>query len=187
MIIGLRPHVLARLGAFVAGGGRRSRLFRKHRWQRVRDPMNRLGASIRRGTSNFPGGFPRCGSIRYNVSGLVLHTAWTSTPAPAASPSHRDIRIEAIDAFGKIDPARRSNRYSRRRGRFLAALVVMIASAPLSSSFAQRPPSAAVAPDGYLTLPEKISVQELEGLKATAVDPSAEAAYDLDVRDSTSS
>lgn len=80
---------------------------------------------------------------------------------------------------------RRSNRYSRRRGRFLAALVVMIASAPLSSSFAQRPPSAAVAPDGYLTLPEKISVQELEGLKATAVDPSAEAAYDLDVRNSS--
>jgi glucose dehydrogenase len=32
---------LARLGAFVAGRGRRCRLFWKHRWKRLRDPIAR--------------------------------------------------------------------------------------------------------------------------------------------------
>lgn len=69
-----------------------------------------------------------------------------------------------------------------RVGRQLAALVVLVASAWVGYSFAQRPPSAAVGPDGFLSLPQKISVQELEGLRGTAVDPAAEAAFDLDVR-----
>lgn len=68
------------------------------------------------------------------------------------------------------------------RARLLAGLVAIIASAWGACSFAQRPPSAAVGPDGFLSLPQQISVQALEGLKATAVDPSAEAAFDLDVR-----
>ena len=69
-----------------------------------------------------------------------------------------------------------------RVGRQLAGLVVIVACAWVNGSFAQRPPSAVVGPDGFLNLPQKISVQELEGLKATAVDPSADAAFDLDVR-----
>ena len=67
-------------------------------------------------------------------------------------------------------------------GRQLAGLVLLVASAWVNGSFAQRPPSPAVGPDGFLSLPQKISVQVLEGLKATAVDPSAEAAFDVDVR-----
>jgi hypothetical protein len=70
-----------------------------------------------------------------------------------------------------------------RGSRQLAGLVVLVASTWVNVSFAQRPPSPAVGPDGFLSLPQKISVQELEGLRATAVDPSsAEAAFDLDVR-----
>jgi hypothetical protein len=67
-------------------------------------------------------------------------------------------------------------------GRQLAGLVVMVASAWVHCSFAQRPPSPVVGPDGFLRLPQKITVQELDGLKGTAVDTSAEAAFDLDVR-----
>jgi hypothetical protein len=67
-------------------------------------------------------------------------------------------------------------------GRQLAGLVFLIASAWANGAFAQRPPSPAVGPDGFLSLPQKISAQGLEGLKATAVDPSADAAFDLDVR-----
>jgi hypothetical protein len=67
-------------------------------------------------------------------------------------------------------------------GRQMAGLVVIVAGAWLNCSFAQRPPSPAVGPDGFLGLSQKITVQALEGLKATAVDPSAEAAFDLDVR-----
>jgi hypothetical protein len=69
-----------------------------------------------------------------------------------------------------------------RHGLRLAGLVAIVASAWVNCSFAQRLPAAAVGPDGFLSLPQKISVQALEGLKATAVDPSAEAAFDLDVR-----
>jgi hypothetical protein len=70
-----------------------------------------------------------------------------------------------------------------RVGRRLAGLIVVVVSACVNCSLAQRPTSAAVGPDGFLSLPQKISVQELEGLRATAVDPSsAEAAFDLDVR-----
>jgi hypothetical protein len=60
--------------------------------------------------------------------------------------------------------------------------MVIVASALASSSFAQQQPSAVVGPDGFLSLPQKISVQELEGLKASAVDPAADSAYELDVR-----
>jgi hypothetical protein len=68
-------------------------------------------------------------------------------------------------------------------GRRLAAFAVIVASAWVGCSFAQRSPPPAVGPDGFLSLPQKISVQQLEGLRATAVDPSsAEAAFDLDVR-----
>ena len=69
-------------------------------------------------------------------------------------------------------------------GSQLAGLVAIIASAWVNCSFAQGPPSAVVGPDGYLSLPQKISIQALEGLKGTAVDPSADAsfAFDLDVR-----
>jgi hypothetical protein len=84
-----------------------------------------------------------------------------------------------------LDVPSPDGRRHRRRlvGRQLAGLVAIIASAWLNESFAQRPPSPAVGPDGFLSLPQKISVQELEGLRATAVDPSsAEAAFDLDVR-----
>lgn len=69
-------------------------------------------------------------------------------------------------------------------GRHLAGLVLLVASAWVNCSFAQRQPSPVVGPDGFLSLPQKISVQELEGLKATAVDPAADAAYDVDVRNS---
>jgi hypothetical protein len=71
------------------------------------------------------------------------------------------------------------------RGRRLAGLAVIVASAFVGASFAQRPPSAAVGRDGFLELPATITLQELEGLRATAVDPSADAAYDVDVRNST--
>jgi len=67
-------------------------------------------------------------------------------------------------------------------GRQLAALVVIVASAWANGSFAQRAASPTVGPDGFLSVPQKISVQSLEGLKATAVDPSADTAFDLDVR-----
>ena len=33
-----------------------------------------------------------------------------------------------------------------------------------------------------MSLPQKISIQQLEGLRATAVDPSSNAAFDVDVR-----
>lgn len=83
-------------------------------------------------------------------------------------------------------PDVRSPDGARRRGfpvgRQLVGFVLLIASAWANCSFAQRPPSPAVGPDGFLNLSQKISVQSLEGLKATAVDPSAEAAFDLDVR-----
>jgi hypothetical protein len=69
-----------------------------------------------------------------------------------------------------------------RVGRQLACVVVLMATAWANCSFAQRPPSTDVGPDGFLSLPQKISVQALEGLKATAVDPAADAAFDLDVR-----
>ena len=69
-------------------------------------------------------------------------------------------------------------------GRQLAGLVVILAGVWVNCSFAQRPPPAAIGPDGFLSLSQKIGIQELEGLKATAVDPSAEAAFDLDVRNS---
>jgi hypothetical protein len=69
-------------------------------------------------------------------------------------------------------------------GRQLAGLVVILACVWANCSFAQRAPAAAIGPDGFMTMPQKISIQELEGLKATAVDPSAEAAFDLDVRNS---
>jgi hypothetical protein len=79
-------------------------------------------------------------------------------------------------------PDRRSHRHLRH-ARQLAGLVAVVAIACANGSVAQRPPSAAIGPDGFLSLPQKISVQELEGLRATAVDPSsAEAAFDLDVR-----
>jgi hypothetical protein len=65
-------------------------------------------------------------------------------------------------------------------GRQLASLVLLVAW--VNCSFAQRPPSPVVGLDGFLRLPQKISVQDLDGLKATAVDRSAEAAFDLDVR-----
>ena len=67
-------------------------------------------------------------------------------------------------------------------GRQLAGLVVMVASAWFNCAFAQRPPAVVIGPDGFMSLPQKISVEVLEGLKATAVDPSAETAFDLDVR-----
>jgi hypothetical protein len=69
-------------------------------------------------------------------------------------------------------------------GRLLAGLVVIVASTCVNCSFAQRPPSPVVGSDGFLSLPQKISIQELEGLRATAVDPAADAAYDVDVRNS---
>ena len=66
----------------------------------------------------------------------------------------------------------------------LTGLVAIVAGAWVNGSFAQGPPAAVVGPDGYLRLPQKISIQELEGLKGTAVDPSADAsfAFDIDVR-----
>ena len=84
-----------------------------------------------------------------------------------------------LDVHGPDGPRHRR----RFVGRQLTGLVAIVASVWLNGSFAQRPPSPAVGPDGFLSLPQKISVQELEGLRATAVDPSsAEAAFDLDVR-----
>jgi hypothetical protein len=70
----------------------------------------------------------------------------------------------------------------RRHRRRPTALLVMVAMALANSSFAQRPAAAIVGPDGFLSLPEKISIEELKGLKASAVDPSAGAAYDIDVQ-----
>ncbi len=84
-----------------------------------------------------------------------------------------------LDVRGPDGPRHRC----RFVGRQLAGLVAIVGSVWLNGSFAQRPASPAVGPDGFLSLPQKISVQELEGLRATAVDPSsAEAAFDLDVR-----
>ena len=67
-------------------------------------------------------------------------------------------------------------------GSVLAGLVAIVASAWVNCSFAQGPPSAVVGPDGYLSLPQKISIRALEGLKATAVDQSSDAFFDVDVR-----
>jgi hypothetical protein len=71
-------------------------------------------------------------------------------------------------------------------GSLLAGVVAIVAGAWINCSFAQGPPAAVVGPDGYLSLPQKINIQQLEGLKATAVDPSADAsfAFDIDVRGS---
>jgi hypothetical protein len=80
---------------------------------------------------------------------------------------------------------RSPDRLRRRRllvARRLVGLVVIVAGAWVSCSFAQRMAATVVGPDGFLSLPQKISVQALEGMKATAVDPSADAAFDLDVR-----
>jgi hypothetical protein len=69
-----------------------------------------------------------------------------------------------------------------RHGRLLAGLVVIVASAWVDCSFAQGPAAVVVGPDGFLGLPQKINIQALAGLKATAVDTSSDAAFDLDVR-----
>jgi hypothetical protein len=85
-----------------------------------------------------------------------------------------------------IVPRRRIRipRAPQRHRRRLAGLLAMVAIALANPSFAQRPPAAIVGPDGFLSLPQKISLQELGGLKASAVDPSADAAYDIDVQGS---
>jgi hypothetical protein len=70
----------------------------------------------------------------------------------------------------------------QRHRRRLAGLLVTVAIALANSSFAQRPPAVTVGTDGFLSLPQKISLQDLAGLKASAVDPSAGAAYDIDVQ-----
>jgi hypothetical protein len=73
-------------------------------------------------------------------------------------------------------------RHRRLRHGLLAGVVAIATGAWVNCSFAQRPPSAAVGPDGFLSLAQKISIQGLEGLRGTAVDTSSDAAFDLDVR-----
>lgn len=66
--------------------------------------------------------------------------------------------------------------------RQLAGLLAIVASVWLSCAFAQRPSVPVVGADGFISLPHKISTQELEGLRATTTDPSADAAFEVDVR-----
>ena len=73
-------------------------------------------------------------------------------------------------------------RYRLPVGSLLTGLVAIVASAWVNCSFAQGSPAAVVGPDGYLSLPQKISIRALEGLKATAVDQSSDAFFDVDVR-----
>jgi hypothetical protein len=65
----------------------------------------------------------------------------------------------------------------------LAALCAIVAGACTNAALAQT--ERIVGPDGFLRLPQKISVRELEGLKAIAFDATAGPAYQVDVRDST--
>ena len=75
-------------------------------------------------------------------------------------------------------PARTPSRHRRLPvASLLTGLVVIVASAWVNCSLAQRPPSAVVGPDGFLDCPQKINVQALEGVKATAVDQTSDAAF----------
>ena len=67
-------------------------------------------------------------------------------------------------------------------GHRLATLVVMLAVAWVNCSFAQGPLPLVIGADGFLSLPQRISIQGLRGLKATAVDPSADDAFEVDVQ-----
>jgi hypothetical protein len=79
--------------------------------------------------------------------------------------------------------ARASKPLLRRTVR-LTGLPAIVACACTSAALAQ-PTERIVGPDGFLSLPQKISVRELEGLKAIAFDATAGPAYQVDVRDST--
>jgi hypothetical protein len=83
----------------------------------------------------------------------------------------------------------RSTRGFRHRyvaaSRRVAGLVVMLAVAWVNCSFAQRPLPAVVGADGFLSLSQRISIQGLQGLRATAVDPSADDAFEVDVQGDT--